>query len=304
MKPVSRRIDEFVWYHMNGDGECNGIVLSDWAGRHCENAQEEYELAFLFSATYCVGSALILFREREELFENVREWSAKNKERLIFQSDRKYMKMKDSFERAVEYFCRNERSVLKFCEKVEDGGEVDIQKAVAIVSGWEMFGRFSAFLFIETFLRICGKGIKNGTIEWKKGNTATSGLLNVYGLDEEARAFDKTGKLLVAEENMEEMLGGLLAEIERRGGNANITEVETSLCAYRKFYKGSRYNGFYLDRMLAEINAMKKSAPELAEELFEIRKRNFDEKYLGEIRGWSGIRKRMKKSYIETGLIL
>jgi len=76
------------------------------------------------------------------------------------------------------------------------------------------------------------------------------------------------------------------------------------LCAYRKFFKGSRYNGYYLDRMLEEVIYMKKYYPNVSEQIFEIRKRNFDKKYLGELNGWNGIRKECKKLYRDYGVIM
>ena len=82
-----------------------------------------------------------------------------------------------------------------------------------------------------------------------------------------------------------------------------MTEVETSLCAYRKFYKATRYNGYYLDRMLEEINVMRGDYPEIISEVLDIRKHKFSPKYLGELGGWNGVRPELKKLYRETGII-
>lgn len=300
MKTVGKRINEFVDYHINGDGECNNVVLKEWAWLNCVTKQELYELSFFFAVTYCVESSIVLFRNREEVWKDVLNWSKQNKKNIIFQSDRKYMRMRDSFERCLLSF---NRDLHGFIEKTSENGVLVLEKAIPYVSSWEMFGRFSAFLFLETFVALTGMPIENYTIEWKKGNTATSGLMNVYGMDEAANAFDKTGRLLLSEKTMDKMLLSLLNEIDKSGGSTNVTEVETSLCAYRKFYKGSRYNGFYLDRMLEEIYSMQSKYPDISRELLDIRAREFKKKYLGELCGWRGIRKAMKKVYKETGMI-
>ena len=302
MKSVEKRIAEFCIYHRDGDGECNNVVLKKWAQINCKDNQDLYELAYFFAITYCVGSAIILFRDKKQVLSQTSAWIAENKQNLVFQSDRKYIRMKDSFERCLNQFKRI-GSVDAFLEKVMDKGIISLKKAIPYVSSWELFGRFSAFLFLETFVELTGIGIENTTIVWKQGNTATSGLLNVYGFDEQANTFDRTGKLLLPPETMDKMLEGLTGHIARSGGNINVTEIETSLCAYRKLYKGSRYNGFYLDRMLEEIYFIGQKHPEIAQELLEIRKQSFNEKYLGEISGWRGVRKNMKKLYLETGLI-
>lgn len=300
MKSVSKRIDEFVKYHIFGDGECNNVVLKAWAEERGLNLQGKYELAYFFSITYCVESAIVMFENRSKMLSDISVWVKENKGKLVFQSDRKYIRMKDSFERCLRYF-EQIRNVEKFLKIVSDNGRIILAKAVPYVSSWDMFGRFSAFLFLETFSELTGIDSESTTIEWKKGNTATSGLLNVYGLDDAADEFDKSGRLLVREKDMDRMLLELSERIKRDGGDSNVTKVETSLCAYRKFYKASRYNGYYIDRMLEEIYGMQDSFPSVSKELFNIRERRFQKKWLGEASGWKGIRKNMKKYYLITG---
>lgn len=302
MKPFEKRVEEFVQYHINGDGECNTVVLSEWANRRNLGLQERFELAYFFSVTYCVESAIVIFLQKKEALENPRGWARENKEKLVFQSDRKYMKMKDSFENSLSWFSKH-RDAGKFLKNIEKDGRIDLDLAVSEVEGWYMFGRFSAFLFLEMFVNLIGAEFENTTIDWKHGNTATSGLLNVFGFDDAANAFDKAGRLLLPIEKMDNMLSYVMSAISSAGGVPNVTEVETSLCAYRKFYKGSRYNGYYLDRMLEELRKMSRDYPNITKELFEIRKEKFDQRYLGEICGWSGVRSKMKKLYRETGLI-
>ena len=302
MKSVEKRIEEFCIYHRDGDGECNNVVLKAWANKNCKTLQDKYELAYFFAITYCVGSAVILFRDRKQVFSNTSAWVAENKQNLVFQSDRKYIRMRDSFEKCLNHF-KTINNVDDFLKRVTENNKIMLKKAIPYVSSWVLFGRFSAFLFLETFVELTGIDIENTTIVWKDGNTATSGLMNVFGHDEPANFFDKTGNLVIPTEAMDEMLLYLLMRRGITGGNTNVTEVETSLCAYRKFYKGSRYNGYYLDRMLEEIYFLEQKHPEIARELLEIRASNFNAKYLGELSGWRGVRRGMKKLYLETGMI-
>lgn len=295
-------MQEFVEYHINGDGECNTVVLKEWAHRKGLNAQERYELAYFFSITYSVLSAIVLFSNKALILESPIEASKQLKSSIVFQSDRKYIKMRDSFKKCLEWFRAHSNAEHLACGFKD--GFVDIGKAVAYTETWTMFGRFSAFLFWEAYINLIDSQYKNATIEWKDGNTATSGLLNLYGYDNEADVFDQKGILPFTQERMDAMLSGVLDSIVSNGGSANVTEVETSLCAYRKFYKGSRYNGYYLDRMLEEIHIMESSYPEVAHEVLNIRESCFDHKYLGEINGWTGIRKKMKRVYRDTGCVL
>lgn len=302
MKSVGQRVEEFVRYHKEGDGECNTIVLAEWAARHGLNDREKFELAYFFSITYAVESAIVLYLNREAAL-NDDAWASEHKEKLIFQSDMRWVKIGERFEQCLAWYRANGNPD-DFLQRVADKNGIDVPKAVHIIeTEWDRFGRFRAFVFLETYAKLTGTPTFNSQIEWKKGNTATSGILNVYGFDAQADCFDKTGHLKLPCETMDYLLLKLEQEIKKAGGSTNVTEVETSLCAYRKFYKATRYNGYYLDRMLEEINVMRGDYPEIISEVLDIRKHKFSPKYLGELGGWNGVRPELKKLYRETGII-
>lgn len=293
------RMSEFVAYHINGDGECNNVVLKEWADRKGLDKTHRFELAFFFAITYSVESAVILFENQKGIACCINSWVNENKSKLVFQSDRKYIRMSDRFERCLRFFFSGGASS-DDAEGWERDGALALGVAIKKVEQWPMFGRFSAYLFLETYAYLCGLKAKNAYIDWPKGDTATSGLMNVYGLDKAADRFDKTGKIdpgLLA--IMDKMQDELLRAIENAGGDTNITNVETSLCAYRKFYKGTRYDGYYLDRMLEEMRRMMSDWPETTKELFAIRASVFDHEKLGEFCGWDGVRSERKKEWLE-----
>lgn len=299
---LMKRLNEFVDYHIHGDGECNGIVLKHYASVHKLSADAKVDLAYMFSITYCVESAIVLLEDEEAVLADVDAWVRDNKDKLIFQSDRKYIRMKDAFNKCLCFY-RDNRDEIRKIGKLES---IDLEQWIPIVEKWSYFGRFSAYLFLETISQLFDCDILNAKMEWENGATATSGLMNLYCYDEAANLFDKERKLRepLTKEALQEMIEPVLYDIEKNGGNSNITMVETSLCAYRKFFKGSRYNGYYLDRMLEEIYAMQANFPHESAELMEIRKRCFDHRYLGEIGGWRGIRKECKKLYKDHGIIM
>lgn len=301
MKPVSERIREFVEYHTNGDGECNNIILKYYANKHDLTPQQRYDLAFLFSMCYSVPSAIIMLNACNSCVQI--EPLITVKPDIIFQSDRKYMRMKDNFERGVKYFVENNSDYEKFKNDVCVEGWIGLAQAIKKVESWVMFGRFGAFLFLETLLALEDVRVIDTTIKWAHGDTATSGIMNLFGKDSEANLFDKTNKLLIKTEQLDYYLSVVKTALKKAGCDTNITEIETSLCAYRKFYKGTRYNGYYLDRMLEEIHNVEQEHKGIAKELYEGRCNNFNAKYLGEISGWDGVRKEEKKRYLLTGRI-
>lgn len=303
---MSKRMDEFITYHNKGDGECNTMVIAEYIRRKNLSTEDKFDLVYFFSITYCVESAILLLRSKKDIFNDPEKWAAENKSKILFQSDRKYIRMKDSFSKCLCFLVRElagKREAL--FDEVKAGNLFDVEKAVAIVENWPLFGRFSAFLFLEAFIEAFQYQATQATIVWKYGNTATSGLMNLFGYDAQANEFDKFG--IITKPLTADILDKMIAETQERvqesGGNSDITRLETSLCAYRKFFKGSRYNGYYLDRMLEELFYFEEAEPEITRELFEIREKLFEKKYLGEKNNWRGIRKDMKKLYKNTGLI-
>lgn len=298
---LSKRLDEFVHYHNTGDGECNGVVLKAWADNHKLNKKDRTDLCYFFGITYCVESAIVLYYNREAIIQNPEAWANDNKSKIIFQSDRKYIKMKNSFQVCLLSWIKNRAEI----QKLSDVTEIDLNKWISSVETYPLFGRFSAYLYLETAAWLLDIPVINAEMDWENGATATSGLLNLYGYDKAAMEYDRTRKLQEPfnHEYMEKLVKPVLKAIAAANGDNNITKVETSLCAYRKFFKGTRYNGFYLDRMLEEIIAMKNDYPTISSELLAIRCNSYSAEYLGEISGWTGIRKDMKKKYRETGII-
>lgn len=306
-KPVNVRIAEFCNYHKTGDGECNGVLLRAYADEKHLTAAERFDLAYFFAVCYCIPSAILMFNERDSIRNDPQTYAERRKSDIIFQSDRKYVRCRDCFVRMLH--CWRERvNFDSYIKATVHGGAIDFDKAFSITTNWYFFGRFGAFLFIETLCRLCDYKTPEGKLRWEDGDTATSGLFNVFGADGAADFFDKTDKLPrgATQEKLDALLKRLLNRIRVTGGSTSIAEVETSLCAYRKFYKGTRYNGFYLDRQLEELNALK-NVPQYANicsDLFALRAGLFDKRYLGEVGGWKGIRKECKTLYKRTGEVM
>ena len=55
-----KRKVEFLWYHKNGDGDCNGQVLREYAEKKRLNQQDCFDLAYFYATTYCCASAVSL----------------------------------------------------------------------------------------------------------------------------------------------------------------------------------------------------------------------------------------------------
>ena len=303
------RLEEFVKYHNGCDGECNGILLAAWADSRGLSDEDRFDLAFFYATVYNIPSAIFMLMERDNIISDPDGWCGRNKGRLIFQSDRRYMRCNNALERTLRHFAVNLAGGERYVCATVNNGRIETERAIELCQGWPNFGRFGAYLFTETLTYLLHLESANAPrFDFRNGATATSGLMNLFGFDKEADEFDRRRR--IPESMSIEQLDGLLATIadavEESGGNADYSCLETSLCAYRKFFKGSRYNGFYLDRQLEELVTYPSINPESCSyinDLYELRSELFPWQMLGECCGWSGVRSDMKRYYQRHGKV-
>lgn len=306
---VEKRQKEFIWYHKNGDGDCNGQVLRAYAAKHRLSEQDCFDLTYFYSITYCCASAVFLLKSREQIKHNCSSFASEYKSKLIFQSDRKYVRMKDNFYKVLNTWRESLYNAAgPFHEKTVDGNVLSTKKALSIVENWYFFSRFSSYLFVETYCDILGyEATRERGLKYEGDSmTFVGGLLYYNGMDDEAAYVQKKHKLPIPAVLLEALISDLQDSVKEAGGDDNFTKLETSLCAYEKFFKGTRYNGFYADRQLGELVKMSQHQEFVATcaEIYEARSEAIPEQYRGETGGWDGIRPELNKRYRETHRII
>ena len=181
----------------------------------------------------------------------------------------------------------------------------------SIISHQQYTGRFSTDLFMESILYIqdyLGLKFKEPSkLDWKHCSNLTSGLLNIFYEDEAANEFDKTGKLVFPSEYLTEKLLVVQDRISEvyPDQEDDINLFVGKICSFRNLFKSSRYGGFHHDRELGWLNTYKQALPRyrhLWNRIFKIRRQMFDERFLGELHDWDGIRPERKKLWIKEGL--
>lgn len=310
MPDYDKRMKEFVWYHIHGDGDCNGQVLRVYAESRMLNLQDCLDLTYFYSVTYCCVSAIFLMQHRDDIRRDYKFFADVNKNKLIFQSDRKYVRMLDNFKGMLAtWVFQLQNDGKKFHEVFVNGDTVDTKKMLSFAEKWFFFSRFSAYLFMETYCDILRlKATHASGLDYEGDNmTFAGGLYYCFGMDREAEYVQKYHELPTDRTTFEALIQELQREVRDADGDDNFTKLETSLCAYEKFFKGTRYNGYYADRQLEETLKMLNDHPtefgKACEEVMIARKMAIPAIYRGEDNGWNGIRKEEKKRYKETGRI-
>jgi hypothetical protein len=259
-------------------------------------------LAYLYGLTYSTTTAIFIFRcypsladirSKTELNNFWREF----KHRLYFNRDRRYIKNNDQFVDAIAGLRKFEGKYLY--DNI--GSMTDENLYKRIVKNWPYFGRHAAFLFFDAYSKIFydGECSLSSISNWNEARTIAEGLaLATY--DDKLYLRAKHKYLLTAEDAQK--LDALVAKLEK-DCNANFTDLESTICAYAKLFKGTRYLGYYIDRFQEElIQARKNCYPEKdVQLLWRLRSEVSSPTFLGEYMGWSGIRKDRCKLWLKEG---
>lgn len=296
---MNTRVDEFVEMHRHCCWNDSIVMqLKAYADIRGFNTEQREMLVLFYGLSYCVPTAIVCLEHLTEIFERPDVFWTKYKDRLIFQSDRRWVKFNNRFVPSFVDFVK--KGIFR---QLRGKGALDLERALGLVQNASYFARFAAFLTLEAYCFMFQRPTFNDSIDWKHGDTATSGILNALGLDNEADEFDRTGTLRRDTQTLDNALRFIQSKIPPQDGRSALF-VETNLCAYRKLFKGTRYVGYYVDRVQGELEKTLLNFPEHSDALnmlYDARAAALPLKVLGELNGWHGIRKNLCRHYIETG---
>ena len=279
-------------------------VLALWAQENDLLVEQKAWLAYLYGLTYSTTTAIFIFRRFPRLRavtsrRELKEFWEENKPYMYFNRDRRYIKNNDQFVDAIAGLRNFEGKELY--KNIADMTDENLYKR--IVKSWPYFGRHAAFLFFDAYSKMLkdGECSLSSISNWNEARTIAEGLaLATYDDELYLRA---KGKCLTAEDKQK--LNSLIAKLEEDCG-ANFTDIESTICAYSKLFKGTRYLGYYIDRFQEELKQAEENG--YPEEdimlLYHLRLVVSPPKYLGEYMGWSGIRKERCKLWLKEGKLL
>lgn len=267
-------------------------------------------LSFLYSTCYNVPTAVLL----DKLLGNISTWDYYKirsvwddyKQGLIFQTDRKWVKITQQF---VQLCMDFKEHMYPFSENLKQyRGSFDAMYSKFVTLNNQ--GRVSTYIFIDGLI---ATGVMEPCMpkrfDWNNGQTCTEGMLHALMMDDEVDWFDK-GKHKLDKptiQTLDRNLEILIKELKAEGlDKDHIWDYESNLCAYRKYFKGTMYYGYYMDRQLEELSKMQVSFPDhvdLWDKLYQLRKAVYPDNLLGEVSGWTGIRKYKMQDFLKTGVM-
>lgn len=207
---------EYIRYHLGGDAGVEERMIASLSAHFCLSRWNSFRLAYYYTTTYHIPSALMLLRNHNT-----------PKSDLKFRTDRRYVRIGDNFDRIMKNLSPTMLEQL-------DGAKTTTEQ-YKVVTSWYFFGRYAAFLFLEVWAKLSGKQI-----------------IDDFAMKFEPDENYTKGAEIIAETQNREKLTQFIEKAKRDTGD-NVFSLETSLCAIAKLKKGTRWNGFYTERLLEDI---------------------------------------------------
>jgi hypothetical protein len=284
-------------------GDCDPAfpILNYICDRFELNLEQRYWIAFLYGTNYCAVTTYYIYNEFPD-FENVnvdrlQRWWDKNKQKLLFQTDRKKVKSFDKFVPCYKSYKdmigdKTQEEFFKHCKTYED--------IYNLSSKIYYFGRFTLFNYIEALNELTNINTVPTFFDLKDAESSRNGLCYAFNKLKYVTLHHKKPNKPINYDELQNDFTNLLNILKQENPDLLVTiwNVETALCGFKKLFWGSRYLGYYIDRQMQEIIIMQKNIPDGVnwKPLWDFRAEFYLSCWLGENNGWQGIRKdRMQK---------
>lgn len=277
------------------------------------DTDQRFWLAWLYSTCYSAPTAfyMIVNLPRPEYISQseIDSWWSANKNNLVFESDRRYVKNRDEFPRMFESYREYTKhgQAATFLQMRQSSEEETYEKIYSdVASRLYFFGRYSIFMYLETIYNLTKFPMTATGLDLRKARTSRNGLCYALGKDDWVRKSGEQTKLTQKEiDYLQQQLQRLYNELIAENPDVPTTywNLETSLCAYYKLFRAKRYAGYYIDRQMEELAKMQQLNPDKADWdlLWQFRRSHFNPLTLGEVQGWHGVRECMMSYFLDTG---
>lgn len=206
---------EYIAYHHRGDAGVEERMIASLCKHFLLSSWDAFRLIYFYTMTYHIPSALSM------LIDNERDIK-----RLSFRTDRRYVRCNGAFPRLLQELSKSKMDSLERCSTTSE--------AYREVKSWFYFGRYAAYLFLEVYINVFRSDWVDDLMpDWEPDENYTKGAASIVGSDDKSE------------------LNEFLNRVKSDTGD-NVFAIETSLCAVWKFHKGTRWDGYYTERMLAE----------------------------------------------------
>lgn len=280
------------------DGATDYCLLVPYADEEGLSEEERVWLAYLYGLSYSCTTAIRMLevlpstdKINMKLFRGF--WRAE-KSTLWFNPDKKYIKNNDQVFPALKSIGRileEHDSLRDWVVNRSEKGFHELYRGIQ--KEWDFFGPMGAYLFLDALYGLCPRlYVDPDRLDWKgSGKTVVEGMAHMIYKDE----------LIESREFPLDKFNRLVDKLQSKTKQPKVI-IESTLCAFRKYFKGTRYLGYYADRLLEEctfVDSLK--GVRYKPDVWGLREKTIPEELRGEIHGWEGIRKARLKGWLERG---
>lgn len=268
------RIEDYIRYHCDSsralDIDPQIEAIQYLCDRFELNSEQRLWLCFLFSTNYCVPTTYFMYNEFPDYqtvdVGRLQRWWEANRSKLIFQTDRAWVRSRnqfvgvfESYQRHISQWSGGSNSQEEALRNLMAGADTPQKRYGKLLDRFNVaqFGRFTMFLYSELLYNI-GDIPVGVHFDIREAESSRNGLVFTLGLESEAYT-GRTGKTL-PDQTIAVLNHGLryiVSRIEQQPINPRhktLWSIETTLCAYKKHVlRGSRWVGYYIERMRKEI---------------------------------------------------
>jgi hypothetical protein len=270
-----------------GDVDPSYGMLKYVSDRFELNTEQRFWVAFLYATCYCGPTTFYIYNEFPD-FENIdinrmKVWWGKAKSKLYFQTDKRWIRSRNQWVDVCASYQQKigKRKQSDVFSGFEGKNAFDsYENAWRSMSGIYQFGRFAMFLYLEAVHVVTGFNMKPKTMDIAEAESCRNGL--AFALNRT----DLLKKTLNKEEScfLQKSFDDLVLDLETENEKNNVWNIETTLCAYKKYRLGKRWIGYYLDRQHDEIKIMEQNVKEGVDwkVLWDFRKETIHKNFLKE----------------------
>ena len=212
--------DEYIQYHRQGDAGVEERMIASLCRHFSLSDWDSFRLIYFYTMTYHIPSALAMLIDGE-----------RDMAKLKFRTDRRYVRCNGAYGRLLAELTHDKHELLQKARTT--------QEAYNIVCNWFYFGRYASYLFLEVYCNVFRpQWVDNIVYGWEADENYTIGAVSITRSNEKSVLDKFLNKAKIDAED-------------------NAFAIETSLCAVAKFIKGTRWNGYYTERMLEDARGSK-----------------------------------------------
>lgn len=207
--------DQYIAYHLRGDASVEERFAARYIREKSLSQWDAFRFLYYYALTYSLPSAIRLLGN-----------PSTPKFSLAFRTDRRYVGICGRFEKCMAALNPGMMERLIACTTTS--------AQYRLVSSWYYFGRYAAYLFLECYNNLRPCPVDDIRMKYDPKENYTKGAIIVSGCKDQL---------------------ALDAFIDRakRDTQDNVFSLETSLCAVEKIKKGTRWDGFYTERLINEL---------------------------------------------------